>query len=94
MNGETDKWKLEAQKQAAGAGELRIKIAEHLEELRMRITDLKEMEHPENDDMSAMIIKWEISQLKKEEEWLEDLLHTDRENTWKSHIERRFEKVV
>lgn len=94
MNKETDKWKREAQKQAAGAGELRIKIAKHLEELRVRIIDLKEMEHPENDDMSATIIKWKINQLKKEEEWLESLLHTDRKNTWKSHIERRFEKVV
>lgn len=94
MNGEASKWKQEAQKHAAGAGELRIKIAEHLEEIEVHIDDLKELAARETDDMSFTLIQWKIRQMEKERNWLKSILHTGQKSMWKNHIENRFGKIT
>lgn len=86
----TDHWKLEAKKQVAAAGEIRIILAERLEEIRTDIAELNQLIIDNDNELYCMITAWNIKQKKKEAEWLERMLYrkrADTENTvpeWKS----------
>lgn len=67
-------WENEARVQSAAAGEIRMKLAEHLEDIRNNISSLRQQAQTETNDMSIALIQWKIAQLQKEECWIEGLL--------------------
>lgn len=68
-------WQREAQLQAAAAGELRILLAQRLEELRTQQTALRRHLALEDNDFDRVIVQWKIEQLQKHIEWLEEVLY-------------------
>lgn len=66
---ETDRWKNEARKQAAAAGEMRIVLAERLEEVRTDIAVSEQLLLVEDNELDRAILIWKISQKKSEAEW-------------------------
>lgn len=72
---ETDRWKLEAQKQAAAAGEIRITLAERLEAIRTDIAVSEQMLLCEDNEIDQVILGWKITQKKCEASWLESILY-------------------
>lgn len=69
-----EKWEKEAKMQTAAAGEIKMKLAEHLEDIRNNISSLRQQAQTETNDMSIALIQWKIAQLQKEECWIEGLL--------------------
>ena len=72
---ETERWKLEAQKQAAAAGEIRIALAERLEAIRTDIAVSEQMLLCEDNEIDQVILGWKITQKKCEASWLESILY-------------------
>lgn len=68
-------WKYEAQTQAAAAGELKISIAEYLEELRVQKTALIRQLTLEDHDFDRVILQWKIKQLQQHIDRLEAILY-------------------
>ena len=91
------RWEKEAKLQTSAAGELKIKIAEHLEDIRNSISELRQQEQTETNDMSIVLIRWKITQIQKEESWLEGLLfkpyNAQIPEEWENGIMKRFERV-
>lgn len=89
-------WENEARVQSAAAGEIRMKLAEHLEDIRNNISSLRQQAQTETNDMSIALIQWKIEQLQKEENWLESLLFAKTKNSameaWKTRTLQRFER--
>lgn len=67
-------WKYEAQKQAVNAGELRIAIAEQLEDVRTQILAIHKQLLFEDNDFDIVILTWKKEQLENQERWLKDVL--------------------
>lgn len=67
-------WKIEAQEQAAAAGELRVKLAERLEYLRTKISITRQQLITEDNNLDRVILQWKLAQLQEEEAWLEGVL--------------------
>ena len=81
-------WEREAKKHAAEAGELKIAIAEKLEEVRERIrTVTKEVER-ESDVTVAVAVRVGLSELKRQERWLEKILYGG--TGWREAMMKRF----
>ena len=72
-------WKQEAQKQAADAGELKMKLAERLEHIRTEISTARQYLRFEDNNLDRVVLEWKLGQLQKEEEWLEGILYGHRE---------------
>lgn len=91
-----ESWEKEAKEQTAAAGELKIKLAEHLEEIRNNISELRQQAKTETSDMDIVLIQWKIEQLRKEESWLEGILFRKNQipgmEAWKVGIMQRFER--
>lgn len=68
-------WKREAQEQAAAAGELKILLALHLEELRIQQAALRRHLVLEDSDLDRVIVQWKIGQLQQKIGWLEGVLN-------------------
>lgn len=67
-------WQQEAQRQAAAAGELKIALAEKLDELTKRIADREETLRGIEDNLQYVSVEWQIKQLKAIKDWLEGLI--------------------
>lgn len=95
LNSEYD-WEREAKKQTAAAGEIKMQLAEHLEDVRNNISLLRQQARTETNDMSIALIQWKLEQLQKEENWLESLLFAKTKDsvmeTWKTRTLQRFER--
>lgn len=81
FSGRVISWKHEAQTQAASAGELKISIAEYLEELRVRKTALIRQLALEDHDFDRVILQWKIKQLRQHIDRLEAILHGQSSTT-------------
>lgn len=68
-------WKREAQEQAACAGELKIRIAKHLEEDRTKIAMLRARVRGEKDIIRKTLMECSIEKFTQEERVLEELLY-------------------
>lgn len=94
MNREID-WKQEAQ--AMGAGEMKIAIAQKLEEVRADIVNIRHMLITEDTALDQAILGWKKEQLEKWAIFLEDLLHGGAKKTvgedWKQSVMQRFGRV-
>lgn len=75
FNSRITDWKREAQTQAAAAGELKISIAEYLEELRVQKTALIRQLTLEDHDFDRVILQWKIKQLQQHIDRLEAILY-------------------
>lgn len=96
MNREID-WKQEAQKHAAEAGEMKIAIAEKLEEVRANIVNIRHLLLTEDTALDQAILSWKAEQLERWARFLEDLLYGGAKKTvgkdWKKRTMERFERV-
>lgn len=68
-------WQREAQLQAAAAGELRILLAQRLEELRTHQTALRRHLALEDSDLDRMIVSWKVEQLQQHIDWFENIMN-------------------
>lgn len=75
FNSRITDWKREAQTQAAATGELKISIAEYLEELRVQKTALIRQLTLEDHDFDRVILQWKIKQLQQHIDRLEAILY-------------------
>lgn len=96
MRNEID-WKQEALKQTAAAGEMKIAIAQKLEEVRVDIINIRHMLITEDSALDQAILGWKKEQLEKWAIFLEDLLHGGAKKTvmedWKQNTMQRFGRV-
>lgn len=96
MNKQID-WKQEALKQTAAAGEMKIAIAQKLEEVRVDIVNIRHMLLTEDSALDQTILAWKKDQLEKWAIFLEDLLHGGAKKTvwedWKQNVMQRFGRV-
>lgn len=96
MNREID-WKQEVQKHAAEAGEMKITIAQKLEEVRADIVNIRHMLITEDTALDQAILGWKKEQLERWAIFLEDLLHGGVKKTvgedWKQNVMQRFGRV-
>lgn len=96
MNREID-WKQEALKHAAEAGEIKIAIAQKLEEVRADIVNIRHMLLTEDTALDQAILGWKKDQLEKWAIFLEDLLSGGVKKTvgkdWKQNVMQRFRRV-
>lgn len=94
MNREID-WKQEAQ--AMGAGEMKIAIAQKLEEVRADIVNIRHMLITEDTALDQAILSWKKEQLERWAIFLEDLLSGGVKKTvskdWKQNVMQRFRRV-
>lgn len=74
-------WEQEAKKQAAAAGEMLIKIAERLEDIRTRISTTRQMLLMEDNHMDQAILQWKLRQLQEQEAWMESVLYGRQVNS-------------
>lgn len=72
-------WKYEAQKQAADAGELKMKLAERLEELRTECAITNQHCLWAESEYDQVVLQWKSEQLQKQIDWLEGILYGHRE---------------
>ena len=72
-------WKYEAQKQAACAGELKMKLAERLEELRTEYAITNQHCLWAESEYDQVVLQWKSEQLQKQIDWLEGILYGHRE---------------
>lgn len=68
-------WEQEAKKYCASAGELRILLAERLEEIRCRKASLRGLAGVAKDAMDEAVLSWKLKQLEEQEAWLENVLY-------------------
>lgn len=68
-------WKQEAQRQAAAAGELKIALAERLNETNRRLKSAREARQGAEDSLQRLICDWQIDRLNAEKVWLEGLIN-------------------
>lgn len=95
MKNEID-WKQEALKHAAEAGEMKIAIAQKLEEVRADIVNIRHMLLTEDTALDQAILGWKKEQLEKWVIFLEDLLHGAKKTVgkdWKQNVMQRFGRV-
>lgn len=96
MNREID-WKQEALKQTAEAGEMKIAIAQKLEEVRADIVNIRHMLITEDTVLDQAILSWKKAQLEKWAIFLEDLLSGGVKKSvgedWKQNVMQRFGRV-
>lgn len=96
MSREID-WKQEAQKHAAAAGEMKIVIAQKLEEVRADIVNIRHMLITEDTALDQAILSWKRAQLEKWAIFLEDLLSGSVKKSvgedWKQNMMERFGRV-
>lgn len=96
MDREID-WKQEALKQTAEAGEMKIAVAEKLEEVRADIVNIRHMLLTEDTALDQAILSWKKDQLEKWAIFLEDLLSGGVKKSvgedWKRRTMERFERV-
>ena len=71
-------WEMEAKKHAAEAGEMKIAIAEKLEEVRTRRRELKRDIEKEKDEWIKLVLKHKEGELEKQEIWIEKMLQRKR----------------
>ena len=94
MNREID-WKQEAQ--AMGAGEMKIAIAQKLEEVRADIVNIRHMLITEDTALDQAILGWKKEQLEKWAIFLEDLMSAGVKKSvgkdWKQNMMQRFKRV-
>lgn len=76
--GKVTDWEQEAKRQCSAAGELRIQLGERLEEIRTRISAMRQMLHAEDNTMDQAILTWKISQMEEQAAWLESVLYSKR----------------
>lgn len=95
MSKEID-WK-EEQKHAAAAGEMKIAIAQKLEEVRADIVNIRHMLLTEDTALDQAILGWKKEQLERWAIFLEDLLSGGVKKSvgedWKQRTMERFERV-
>ena len=97
---EAERWKLEAQKQAAETGEMMIALAERLEAVRTDIAVSEQLLLDEDNELDRVILQWKVSQKKSEAEWLERVLYGKHMGAgqpipeWKAKVMERFERMV
>lgn len=72
-------WKYEAQKQAADAGELKMKLAARLEELRTEYAITNQHCLWAESEYDQVVLQWKSEQLQKQIDWLEGILYGHRE---------------
>ncbi len=96
MKSEID-WKQEALKQIAAAGEMKIAVAEKLEEVRADIVNIRHMLITEDTALDQAILCWKKEQLEKWTIFLEDLISGGVKKKvgkdWKQRTMERFERV-
>ena len=68
-------WKLEAQKQAASAGELRIGIAVLIDEYRARSEGIRKMLETEDNHLDQVILQFKLQTYQGIEKELEQVLN-------------------
>lgn len=90
-------WKQEALKQTAEAGEMKIAIAQKLEEVRADIVNIRHMLITEDTALDQAILGWKKGQLEKWAIFLEDMLSGGVKKTvgkdWKQNVMQRFRRV-
>lgn len=67
-------WEQEAKRQCSAAGELRIQLGERLEEIRTRLSAMRQMLCMKDNTMDQVILTWKISQMEEQAAWLESVL--------------------
>lgn len=96
MSKEID-WKQEALKHAAEAGEMKIAIAQKLEEVRADIVNIRHLLITEDSALDQAILGWKKDQLEKWVIFLEDLLSGGVKKSvgedWKQNVMQRFGRV-
>ncbi len=96
MKNEID-WKQEAQKHAVEAGEMKIAIAQKLEEVRADIVNIRHMLLTEDTALDQAVLSWKKAQLEKWAIFLEDLLSGGVKKSvgedWKQNVMQRFGRV-
>lgn len=87
----------EQESQAMGAGDMKIAIAQELEEVRADIVNIRHMLLTEDTALDQAILGWKKEQLERWAIFLEDLLHGGAKKTvgedWKQRTMERFERV-
>lgn len=86
---DADRWKLEAQKQAAETGEMMIALAERLEAVRTDIAVSEQLLLDEDSELDRVILQWKVSQKKSEAEWLERVLYGRQKKAKRKRGEQR-----
>ena len=74
MKSNLEYWKQQSIEKCSEAGELRIAIAERLEEIRTSIMITRQQLALEDNHFAQVILQWKIDQFRKQEEWLERTL--------------------
>ncbi len=96
MKNEID-WKQEALKQTAAAGEMKIAIAQKLEEVRADIVSIRHMLITEDTALDQAVLSWKKAQLERWAIFLEDLMSAGVKKSvgedWKQNTMQRFERV-
>lgn len=81
LHKDCQRWKTEARKQAAAAGELKLALSRRLEEIQRRKASMEDLVQNAETDMDRVIAHWithwKVRQLTEEEQWLEELLQVD-----------------
>ncbi len=86
MNREID-WKQEAQKHAAEAGEMKIAIAQKLEEVRADIVNIRHMLITEDTALDQAILSWKKEQLEFQQRYIYGGCY--RHETWTEYCRRK-----
>lgn len=73
------RWANEARIQAAAAGELKIALAEKLEETRQRKEVVGGLITETRSDMDRVVLDWKLMQFEEQEKWLVEMLEKDRQ---------------
>ena len=88
---------IDALEQTAAAGEMKIAIAQKLEEIRTSIVNIRHMLLTEDTALDQAILSWKKAQLEKWAIFLEDLLSGGAKKTvgkdWKQNVMQRFGRV-
>lgn len=83
--------------QTIGAGEMKIAIAQKLEEVRMDIVNIRHMLLTEDTALDQAVLSWKKAQLEKWAIFLEDLMSDGAKKSvgedWKQRTMERFERV-
>lgn len=94
---ETEVNNSEQEAQAMGAGEMKIAIAQKLEEVRAGIVNIRHMLLTEDSALDQAILSWKKEQLERWAIFLEDLLSGGVKKSvgedWKQNTMKRFERV-
>ena len=85
-----DRWKLEAQKQAAEAGEMRIALAVRLEELRTNMNKIEQRREEEDKSVTKYLLGMKIETLREQAAWIESVLNQRKMPEWIRKVEGKF----